>query len=357
MVHTSVKHMKPSKDESNQYITSEFSGMMLDCIMRELFSIKQEHSGKFGEVILCLDNKTKDGYWRNDVYPQYKANRKNAKDVSEVNFQEVFSYTNKLIEQIEKNLPWKVVSVAKAEADDIMLVLAREYSRYEKILIHSPDKDMIQAQRDTENVYQYSSLTKKWLVAEHKSDDMDQWITEHVVLGDASDGVPRIIDGTVFSESFKKYLSDNNHEITTPIEFRESSIPDEEKIKLITEFDVYIYNRKKENTGVKDIYLKERFGPSTLKKAILEAGSLDEWLDSHPSYRDNYNRNFVLVMEEGIPVDIWNQCILFHKTAIIDYNSKEFENYLSENNLGSLLMELPNHFKLNRSLTADDFGW
>lgn len=355
MIHTSVANAKPNKKDG-KYITSEFIGLTKYYILQDLFSVKQEHGSKFGDIVICLD-KSSDGYWRKDVYPGYKAGRKKGRDESEVDFSAVFQEIEGLINQIKTNLPWKVIEVPKAEADDIMLVLAKEYNKYEKVLIHSPDKDMIQAQRGNENVFQYSALTKKWIVPENKHDHMDHWIMEHVVLGDAGDEVPKVVDHTEFSNSFLSYLNEAGYNIKDPVEFKEANISKEEKTKLIVDFDVYKLNRKKESTGVKDIYKDIKFGPVTLQKEIEKFGSLDKWLDSHPLYRPHYERNFTLVMEEGIPPNIWNEIIVRFKEAPCSYNDKSFEQYLIENDLKSILMELPNHFKIQRELTADDFGW
>lgn len=356
MIHTSIKQSNPSKVDG-VYVTSEFIGLTKYYIMQNLFTVKQEHGPKFGDIVICLD-KSDGGYWRKDVFPGYKQNRKKGREESDVNFSEVFDEIDGLIEQIKLNLPWKVVAVSKAEADDIMLVLAKEYNKYEKVLIHSPDKDMIQAQRDTENVYQYSSLTQKWLVPENKHDHMNHWIQEHVCLGDASDGVPKIVDGTEFSPNFLKYLKENNISIDNPLDFRTTKdVPNETKKSLIESFDIYKTNRKGESTGVLDIYKDMKFGPAALVKAITKHGSLDNWLDSNPLLRQHYDRNFTLVMEEGIPVDIWNNIILAYKEAETTYNDKAFEEYLSTNKLESILMDLPSVFKINRELTAEDFGW
>lgn len=355
MIHTSVSTAKPMKKDG-KYITSGFIGLVKYYILQELFTIKQEHGGNFGELVICLD-KSSDGYWRKDIYSGYKASRKKGREESEIDFKEVFDEIDGLIEQIKLNLPWKVIEVKKAEADDIILVLSREFNKYEKILIHSPDKDMIQAQRDTDNVFQYSSLTKKWLVPENKHDHMEHWIMEHVCLGDAGDEVPKVVDHTELSASFIDYLKDNGHDINTPMEFKSSNISNDEKIKLIEQFDIYKLNRKKESTGVKDIYKDIKFGPSTLQKELLKYGSLDKWLDSHPLYRQHYDRNFKLVMEEGIPSNIWNEIIVQFKEAETKYNDKAFIEYLTKNELKSILMDLPSIFKIQRELTAEDFGW
>lgn len=355
MIAASIANTRPSK-VNGKFVTSEFINFTKYLIMQELISVQAEHKMKYGDLVICLD-KSKNGYWRNDFFRGYKQNRKKAREESEINYREVFSELDLFMEQIRNNVPWKVVEVPKAEADDIMLVLAREYHPYEPILIHSPDKDMIQSQRGTDNVQQYSSLTKKWIFPENKHDNMDEWILEHVCLGDACDGVPKVVDHTEFSDNFIKYLIKNGIKHLTPHEFKNSDIPKETKIRLLTEYDIYKVNRKGEPQDEKDIYKSIRFGPTTLRKVIDAHGSIDDWLDSHPMYREHYERNFTLVMEEGIPTDIWNEIIIAHKEAKAVYNSAEFEKYLRANNLDSLLLELPTVFRITHELTADDFGW
>ena len=355
MIHHSILKVKPQKI-GGKYNTNDFIGFTKYLIMQDLFSVNREHRNKFGNIVICLD-KSANGYWRKDVLPTYKSSRKKSREESDINFAEVFSELDGLTKQIKLNLPWKVIEVDRAEADDIMLVLARLYNSKEKILLYTPDKDMIQAQRDTDNVFQYSPLTKKWIVPENKHDHMEAWILEHVCLGDAADEVPKVVDHTEFSGNFLKYLEQKGYNINSPNEFKLANISENEKVNLLETFDVYKTNRKGESTGVKDVYKDMKFGPASLKKQIEKHGSLDDWLDSHPLYRKHYDRNFKLVMEEGIPENITKEILNNFNSAKIDYNPKAFEDFLKENGLKTLLMELPIEFKLNRPLCADDFGW
>jgi 5'-3' exonuclease len=354
---TSIKHAKPSKID-DVYITAEFIHLAKYYVLQELFQIKQEFSNEYRDIIICLDD-SKNGYWRKDIYPQYKENRKARREKSEINYTEVFEEIDKLIEQIRENLPWKVLKIDRAEADDIILILAEEFKNSENILIHSPDKDLIQAQKNTQNVQQYSSLTKKFMKATDKFDSMEAWLIHHIVLGDAVDGIPKIVDCTELSPKFLVYLEKRNYGvIKTPMDFKENdTISIEKKKELIQNFDVYKSNRNKESTCIKDIYKKINFGSSKLKKKIHEFGGLNNWLDSHPLYKQHYERNFKLIMSEGIPENIRNQIIINFKEAISVYNDKNFKEYLIENNLKSILFELPSVFRESRGLTADDFNW
>lgn len=393
MVCVSTKETELQEDGT--FITEDYIFFTEHLILQELYNTHQEHKNKFGNMVLCLDNAS-GGYWRKDVHPRYKSKRKNSKEISPIKWDEVYQYINNLLKCITENLPWKVVSVKRAEADDLMLALARHYNKHEKILIHSPDKDMIQAQKNANSaVFQYSSLTKKWLVPENKHDDMEDWLLEHICLGDSCDEVPRIIDETIFSENFLKYLKDNNILVDNPVDFK-SKLTTEEKEQLLSNYNVYKTNKKGEETEL-DIYFKERFGPSSLaeihdgtwelkqRKSILEKQKdelksqglkiteinkaiksllikdetpekrFNDWLDSHPMYRPNYQRNHTLVMEEGIPVDIWNSILLEYKEAKEDFYPVHFEKFLDENNLSQLKMTMS--FDVQREMTISDFGW
>ena len=58
----------------------------------------------------------------------------------------------------------------------------------QKVLILSGDKDFIQLQKYS-NVKQYDPTRKKWI--SHENPDM--FLKEHILRGDASDGVPNIL--------------------------------------------------------------------------------------------------------------------------------------------------------------------
>lgn len=356
MVFVASADKKNTRRADGKLKTSDYISFAIGLILKELFALQNQRSNKFGNLVICQDDK--DGYWRRDVYPLYKMNRSlgNPDDVI-IDYEEVFFHMNKFIDMAEKHLPWKVFKTKKAEADDIMLVLARTYNSTEKVMIHSPDKDLIQAQRNTENVFQYSSLVNKWITAESKYDNMDEWLLDHVCMGDAGDGVPKVVDHTEFSDNFIEHLKKNNCQYLTPYDFINSDLSEESRIRLMTSFSIPKVNRKGISTGVLDIYKDITFGPKKLRKLIDKHGSIDAWLDTHPLYRKHYERNFKLVMEEGIPSDVWNNILLDYRNAPTDYNEKEFKKYLSEYGLENMINDVPILFRKSQTLTLDDFGW
>jgi len=87
-------------------------------------------------------------------------------------------------------MPYKVIEVDGAEADDIIGTLTREtqeFGKHEPIKIISSDKDFIQLHR-FKNVSQFSPMQKK----EVSDPDPVSYIFDHIMRGDSGDGVPNV---------------------------------------------------------------------------------------------------------------------------------------------------------------------
>ena len=344
-------------DENGKTITSTFIKITKSMILEELINIKQVHSKKYGELVLAFDN-SEVPYWRKEIYPAYKAQRKKLKAATTVNYEEVFKELKDLENVLVNYSPLPCISIPRAEADDIIFVLSSHFGKKEKMLIYSTDKDFLQSQRTSKLVDQYSPTLKKWLKPEIKNENMDDWIVEHVCLGDKSDNVPRIVDFTIFSKSFKSWLTNIGLEVLEPFEFYEKYTK-EKANKLFEKFDVYKVNRKGEALEEKDIFDKPNLGAVKLHKNIKSFGSLELWLDSHPLYKKHYDLNYKLVMEEGIPDDVRE--LILHNYENVDrtYNQDEIEECFKRNKISQFIMELPQFFGAGKKkeIDASFFGW
>jgi len=138
----------------------------------------------FGEVVLTYDSRA---YWRKQVFPQYKANRKKGRESDDKDWDSIFGVLNQIKEEIKEFLPYKVVETYGAEADDVIAIVCKHYQS-EKIMIVSGDKDFIQLQK-YENVRQYSPITKKHVNGVNPV----VYIKEHILKGDKSDGIPNVL--------------------------------------------------------------------------------------------------------------------------------------------------------------------
>jgi hypothetical protein len=150
-------------------------------------------------VIACDDR----NYWRKQVFPYYKANRKKNRDASEINWAQVFDIFNKIKGEIKDNFPYRVIQVESAEADDIIATLVTENNN-ETILILSADKDFVQLQKYA-TVKQYDPIRKKWI----KEDNPQQYLYEHILKGDQGDGIPNILsdDDTFVTDKRQKPMT------------------------------------------------------------------------------------------------------------------------------------------------------
>tara|TARA_B100000945_G_C20403925_1_gene608931 strand:+ start:153 stop:992 length:840 start_codon:yes stop_codon:yes gene_type:complete len=138
----------------------------------------------YGEIVLAYDSRA---YWRKEFFPQYKSNRRKNREQDDKDWDSIFGVLNNIKEEIKEFLPYKVVEVYGAEADDVIATLCK-YCNKEKVMIVSGDKDFIQLQK-YDNVKQYSPITKKLV----DGVDPKVYIKEHVLKGDKSDGVPNVL--------------------------------------------------------------------------------------------------------------------------------------------------------------------
>lgn len=154
-------------------------------VLNSIRSYVKKFKNKYGDVIICCDSKS---YWRRDVFPFYKANRKQDREKSGFDWPLIFDTLNKIKEELKQYFPYKIIEVNGAEADDIIAVLTSKYSPHEKILILSSDKDFVQLQK-YKNVTQYSPMLKKYI----SIDNPQKYIKEHIIKGDRGDGIPNFL--------------------------------------------------------------------------------------------------------------------------------------------------------------------
>jgi len=151
---------------------------------------KKKFHKEYGNVVICCDGRS---YWRRAYFEHYKASRKKNREASDLNWNQIFDILSKIREEIKANFPYKVVHIDAAEADDVIAVLtaqAQEFGSYEKVMIVSSDKDFKQL-HPLGDVKQFSPMHKKLVVSKH--DEVKRQLIEHIVKGDAGDGIPNIL--------------------------------------------------------------------------------------------------------------------------------------------------------------------
>jgi 5'-3' exonuclease len=164
--------------------------MVRHMILNSLRSYRVKFGQEYGELVIACDNTN---YWRRKLFPYYKANRKKSQEASDLDWRAIFECLNKIRAELKEFFPYKVIDIESAEADDVIATLVFSAAlgsdpEQNKVLILSGDKDFIQLHK-YDNIKQYDPVRKKWIT--HK--DPVQYLKEHILKGDAGDGVPNIL--------------------------------------------------------------------------------------------------------------------------------------------------------------------
>ena len=191
-------------------------GMVRHMILNSIRLYRNMFKEKYGEVILTYDSKH---YWRRDYFPQYKMNRKKARENDSKDWDNIFGVLNKIKAEFKEYLPYKYLEVYGAEADDIIGTLCKQES--EPVMIVSGDKDFIQLHK---YVKHYSPILKKHV----NGHNPDTYIRTHILKGDTSDGVPNVLSPDItFTEGLRQRPL-GKKKIETWLESMDS-MPDEAK--------------------------------------------------------------------------------------------------------------------------------
>ncbi len=174
-----------------------------DLVRHMVLNSLRAHNKKFrkeyGDMVIACDSSN---VWRREIFPNYKAGRKANRAKSEHDWTMIFDIISKVKNEIKTFLPYKVIELDTAEADDIIATLVRKHlsmiapNHEKKVLILSGDKDFIQLHN--EYVKQYNPVLNKFV---GKGETPSLYIKEHILKGDRSDGIPNILsDDNVFVE-------------------------------------------------------------------------------------------------------------------------------------------------------------
>ena len=175
-------------------------------VLRSLKNYKKTFGQEYGKLVLCYDSKF---YWRRELFPFYKQNRKKDREKSDHDWNAIFNCLNQIRDEIRDNFPYIVMEIYGAEADDIISVLTNYTANTskEKVLILSGDKYFLQLSKYS-FVSQYNPMQKKYLQLE----DPKQFLMEHIIKGDRSDGIPNFLsdDDTFVTGKRQKPISKKN---------------------------------------------------------------------------------------------------------------------------------------------------
>ena len=243
-------------------------------ILNSIRMYRQKFSAEYGELIIACDDKN---YWRKDIFPYYKAHRKEDRSKSTHDWNKIFECLNKIRDELKQHFPYKVIQIERAEADDIIGVLTKKFGVYlnnkstEKVLILSGDKDFGQLQKYL-NVDQYSPVLKKWI----RIQDPHRFLREHIMKGDRGDGIPNFLseDSTIISKKRQKPLASKKLDSWIDLEpekfcddqmlknYRRNEalvdleqVPDEVSEKILEQYENY---KPAKRSGLLNYFIKNR---------------------------------------------------------------------------------------------------
>ena len=161
-------------------------GLVRHMVLNSIRAISKKFRNH-GDVVIACDGPT---YWRRDVFPQYKQHRRGDREKSGHDWTAIFTILHKIREEIAANMPYKVIRVDGAEADDIIATLVKKYAPHENIVIISSDKDFVQLHVN-KSVKQWSPILGKFVTTTSPQRDK----LEHILQGDRGDGIPNALSG------------------------------------------------------------------------------------------------------------------------------------------------------------------
>lgn len=132
------------------------------CMNMIIASLKNVKYYKHDLVIVAIDGK---GNWRKDLDPQYKSNRKEAREKSDIDWTYWYEQFNQLTEKLVYTTPFQYIKLDKCEADDIIAVGCKHFKDNPCIVVSS-DSDFEQLVAYP-NVSIYSPTSKKFKVIDN----------------------------------------------------------------------------------------------------------------------------------------------------------------------------------------------
>ena len=206
----------------------------LDCTIDDLrammlFMIRNINSNfrrHYGTLVIAADGKAP--YWRKEIFPHYKGNRKKLREKSDVDWDAIHEVVTQFKTELKENFPYKFIEIDHVEADDIIAVLCQTYQD-EEIMIVSSDKDYFQL--NNENIKQYDPINDRY-IHNHIDESPSLYLAKHVIKGDRGDGIPNILsdDDTFMVEGKRqKTIGKNKLDDLVSLYLAEGKIPEHEE--------------------------------------------------------------------------------------------------------------------------------
>lgn len=183
------------KDLKKNNVNPEAVNIIRHAILTGLKFYKKKYGREYGDIVLACDGKQ---YWRKGVFPFYKANRKTARDKSDLDWKLIFDTISQIRDDLATHFPYKVVHIDTAEADDVIATLCKWtqtndmidrgiFEEKQPVMIISSDGDFMQLHK-YDNVKQWSPIQKKMV----RALDPAAYLAAHIAKA-GDDGIPNVL--------------------------------------------------------------------------------------------------------------------------------------------------------------------
>lgn len=185
------------KDEIDPSTPEKSKSAIKHAVLSSILSNKKKFYKEYGELVIASDGRN---YWRKSIFPYYKASRATDRAASTIDWKFVFEVLTEMREDMRDNFPYKVLHIEACEADDVIAVISKWtqknylddnvlFPEPKKTLLISADKDFKQL-HCYENIRQYAPAYKKYV---ESPSNVPEFIVEHIIRGDRSDGIPSVL--------------------------------------------------------------------------------------------------------------------------------------------------------------------
>jgi len=140
-------------------------------------------------------------YWRHEIFPHYKLNRKKNRDKSDLPWDLIKKCMDQMKHDLAEHFPYRVINIKGVEADDVLAVMAREVAIQknrgdgldvsddpEKTVLISSDKDGFQLMTHP-NIRCWSPYTKAFVKLEMST---KEYLRRLILTGDQIDACPNV---------------------------------------------------------------------------------------------------------------------------------------------------------------------
>jgi 5'-3' exonuclease len=218
------------------------------------------------ELVVAVDHSVS---WRRLFWDRYKEHRKKQRSKIDIDWTSLFEQMDSFLLEIKESIPFKVLKIKNAEADDIIAIICKKRNNIYNII--STDEDYLQL--SSNNVKIYNPLKKKYV----KCKDPKMFVIEKCLTGQSKDGIFNVLTPIdypnnkrkppfgesklkkVLNEGYENWLFDNNLEerfkfnrVLMDFDY----IPDVISKRILLEYDNY---RMPDPSYLYDFFYKNKF--------------------------------------------------------------------------------------------------